>query len=63
MKPKTEKLRDKVIGAAVGGGLGAYVGSSIGIAALGTATAGTVPVAIAGAYVGYKVVQKMREKR
>ena len=40
-------------GAAVGG----WVGSSMGIAALGTAVAGTLPVAIVGGVVGYLAVK------
>lgn len=38
-------------GAVVGAAGGGAVGASVGIAALGTATAGTVPVAIAGALI------------
>ncbi len=40
-------------GAAVGG----WVGSSVGIAALGTAVAGTLPIAVAGGLIGYLAVK------
>ena len=40
-------------GAAVGG----WVGSSVGIAALGTAVAGTLPIAAAGGLIGYLAVK------
>ena len=40
-------------GAAVGG----WIGSSVGIAALGTAVAGTLPIAIVGGAVGYLAVK------
>lgn len=37
-----------------GGAVGAFIGSSIGIAALGTAIAGTVPMALLGGYLVYQ---------
>ena len=37
----------------VGGGVGAFIGSSVGIAALGTAFAGTLPLALLGAGAGW----------
>ena len=40
-------------GAAVGG----WLGSSVGIAALGTAVAGTLPIAVVGGAVGYLAVK------
>ena len=40
-------------GAAVGG----WIGSSVGIAALGTAVAGTLPIAAAGGLIGYLAVK------
>ena len=40
-------------GAAVGG----WLGSSVGIAALGTAVAGTLPIAAAGGLIGYLAVK------
>ena len=40
-------------GAAVGG----WIGSSMGIAALGTAVAGTLPIAVVGGVVGYLAVK------
>jgi len=39
----------------VGALIGAFVGSSIGIAGFGGAIAGTIPIAILGGYVGYRV--------
>ena len=39
-------------GATVGAASSAWIGSSIGLAAVGTAFAGTLPVLIAGAVVG-----------
>jgi uncharacterized protein YcfJ len=35
--------------------IGALLGSSIGIAGFGTAIAGTIPLAILGGYIGYRV--------
>jgi len=39
----------------IGALIGAFVGSSIGIVALGGGIAGTIPIAILGGYVGYRV--------
>lgn len=53
------------IGAAAGGIAGGLIGSSIGIAGFGTAIAGTFPVAIIGAAVGYfgiKLLKKLKNK-
>lgn len=51
--------KNKAIGAVTGGGagaiIGAKVGSAMGIAALGTAISGTVPVAIFGCAFGIPV--------
>lgn len=46
-----QELGAGVVGAAVGGGAGAVVETGVGIATLGTATAGVVPLAIGGALV------------
>ena len=54
-----------VVGGAGGGTIGAVIGSSIGIAALGTAIVGTLPVALVGITVGGlagHLVGKWREK-
>ncbi len=42
----------KVAGGTAGAGIGAYIGTGIGIAAAGTAIAGTWPVLLVGALVG-----------
>ena len=47
-----KKAAVPAVGVVGGGGIGAYVGADIGISALGTATAGTVPVMIVGALLG-----------
>ena len=49
----TKKGMGTIGGAAVGG----WIGSSVGIAALGTAVAGTLPIAIVGGAVGYLAVK------
>jgi outer membrane lipoprotein SlyB len=46
-------------GAAVGG----WFGSSMGIAALGTAIAGTLPVAVVGGVIGYLSVKVFKKKK
>ena len=46
-------------GAAVGG----WLGSSMGIAALGTAVAGTLPVAVVGGVVGFLAVKAFKKKK
>ena len=46
-------------GAAVGG----WFGSSMGIAALGTAIAGTLPVAAVGGLIGYLAVKAFKKKK
>ena len=46
-------------GAAVGG----WLGSSMGIAALGTAVAGTLPVAVVGGVVGFLAVKAFKGKK
>jgi uncharacterized protein YcfJ len=44
----------------VGAVVGAFLGSSIGIAGFGTAIAGTIPIAILGGYIGYRIGQSKR---
>lgn len=46
-------------GAAVGG----YFGSSMGVVALGTGIAGTLPVAIVGGLLGYLAVKAFSSKK
>ena len=62
----TEKVVTKEnVGAAAGGVAGGIIGSSIGIAGFGTAIAGTLPVAIVGAalgYLGMKLWKKNKSK-
>ena len=48
------------IGGAAAGG---YLGSSMGIVALGTGIAGTLPVAIIGGIVGYLAVKAFSKKK
>ena len=55
---KTKEGLGTIGGATVGG----YIGSSIGIAALGTAVAGTLPVAAVGAGAGYAVTKLIRNR-
>ena len=47
------------IGGAAAGG---WIGSSVGIAALGTAVAGTLPIAIVGAGIGYLGIKALKYK-
>ncbi len=48
-----EKIDKKVVaGAVVGSASGGVIGSSIGIVGLGTAVAGTLPLAIVGGAIG-----------
>ena len=44
----------KIIGGAAGAAIGASIGSSIGIAGFGGAIAGTLPLLLLGAYLGYR---------
>jgi len=46
-------------GAAVGG----WLGSSVGIAAMGTAVAGTLPIAVVGGLIGYLTVKALKKKK
>ena len=52
----------KVVGGATGAGIGAYIGGKMGIAALGTAIAGTWPVLLAGGVIGNEVSKRIRHK-
>lgn len=47
------------MGAVLGFLAGAFIGSSFGIAGMGTAIAGTIPFGILGAYFGYRIHQGM----
>jgi hypothetical protein len=40
--------------------IGAFLGSSIGIAGFGGAIAGTIPIAILGGYIGYRFSQNRK---
>ena len=67
-KGSQSKLSEKVVtkenvGAAAGGVAGGIIGSSIGIAGFGTAIAGTLPVAIVGAALGYLGVKLWKNNK
>ena len=47
--------RNKVIGMAVGAVIGLVFGGSLGIVGFGGGIAGTVPFAVLGGYLGWKV--------
>ena len=55
----TKEGAGTISGAAVGG----WLGSSIGIAALGTAVAGTLPVAAVGGLIGYLGVKALKKNK
>lgn len=46
-----------------GAALGGWIGSSIGIAALGTAVVGTLPVAAVGGLIGYLGVKAIKKSK
>jgi len=46
-----------------GSALGGWIGSSVGIAALGTAVAGTLPIAIVGGTIGYLGVKAYKNNK
>lgn len=46
-----------------GAGVGGWLGSSMGIVALGTGIAGTIPVAIVGGTIGYLGVKAFTKKK
>jgi hypothetical protein len=60
-----KKIAPDAAAVTTGAGVGAWLGSSIGIAALGTAIAGTVPVAVIGGAIalGVKKVWFSREPK
>lgn len=53
----------KVAGAGVGAIAGGWLGSSVGIAALGGAISGALPLAAIGCYVGWKVTKAVQRRR
>ena len=55
--------RGDVKGALAGGGIGAVIGSSMGVAALGTAVSGLLPVAAVGATVGFLAVRAFSPRK
>lgn len=56
----------KVVGGATGAGIGAYIGGKVGIAALGTAIAGTWPIflvgLLAGGVIGNEVSKRVKRE-
>ena len=62
-KSTLEKTVDAALTKEGASTIGGYLGSSIGIAALGTAVAGTLPVAIVGGIVGYLAVKAFSKKK
>lgn len=58
-KATTKEGMGTIGGAAIGG----WVGSSVGIAALGTAVAGTLPIAIVGGAIGYLGVKAYKNNK
>ena len=72
MSDKDKKILEKTIDAATtkegmgtigGDAVGGWIGSSVGIAALGTAVAGTLPIAAVGGVVGYLAVKAFSKKK
>ena len=63
IKSSEKVVTKENVGAATGGVLGGVVGSSIGIAGFGTAIAGTLPVAIVGATIGYLGMKLWKKKK
>jgi predicted lipid-binding transport protein (Tim44 family) len=60
--PNSDDTSRKIIGGAAGLGIGGWLGSSIGIAAFGTAISGLLPVALIGGYVGWKLMSKNKKE-
>lgn len=61
-RAQSEKtIGGEVAGTVIGGAAGAWLGSSMGIAAFGTAFTGIVPIAIIGGYIGYKIAKSIKE--
>ena len=72
MKEKQKKLIKKTVDIALtkegigtigGAAAGGWIGSSVGIAALGTAVAGTLPIAATGGLIGYLAVKAFSNKK
>ena len=72
MSNKDKKILEKTIDVATtkegmgtigGAAVGGWIGSSVGIAALGTAVAGTLPIASVGGVVGYLAVKAFSKKK
>lgn len=60
------KMKDaagNAVGVAAGAGVGGYLGSSIGIVALGGGITGIVPLTLLGGYAGYRVAKGIRNRR
>ena len=51
------------LGTIGGAAIGGWIGSSVGIAALGTAVAGTLPIAIVGGAIGYLGVKAYKNNK
>ena len=58
-KATTKEGLGTIGGAAVGG----WIGSSVGVATLGTAIAGTLPIAIVGGAIGYLGVKAFNKSK
>lgn len=54
--------RKNLVGVATGAGVGAWLGSSVGIAVAGTAISGMLPLAVLGG-AGVLAYQKLTEKK
>ena len=72
MSDNDKKILEKTIDAATtkegmgtigGAAVGGWIGSSVGIAALGTAVAGTLPIAAVAGVVGYLAVKAFSKKK
>lgn len=63
VKTAEKVISKESIGATTGGVLGGIIGSSIGIAGFGTAIAGTLPVAIVGATIGYLGIKLLKKNK
>lgn len=73
MKKKLEQIKRRKLGTlkkhkrplafiSTGAAAGAWTGSSIGIAALGTAISGLLPCAVIGGYAGYRGYEYFKNK-
>lgn len=54
-----KQYRWKMVGVTLGFAAGAWLGSSVGIAALGSAISGMVPIGLMGSYVGYRLAKRL----